>query len=190
MSRFPDIKLYPDVLTPAFCEKVIARFEADARKAPDPQPDYSTRHYLNISRCNDWLLVNLEFCKIVNTVMGDYFARPPEVAAATHAEWSDDGYVVCRYDVGDACILHVDGQCSEEPNNGLRLATLVFYLNDVPVGGETWFPLQDVKVAPRRGHAVVFPVGYTHPHEVLATKSPRYIMQTWITDPHLAVVRR
>lgn len=190
MTRFPEIKLYPNVLAPEFCQKVIARFEADARKAPDPQPDYSTRHYLNISRCNDWFAINLEFCKAVNRVIGDYFARPAKLAAATHAEWSDDGYVVCRYDVGDACILHVDGQCSEAPNNGLRLATLVFYLNDVAEGGETWFPLQDVKVKPRQGHAVVFPVGYTHPHEVLATQSQRFIMQTWITDPNLAVVRR
>ena len=182
------IKVYDDILSPAFCEAAIARFDADKRVKPDPQPDYSTRKYLHLSRCVDWLSVGSELCRKSNELLSEYFARPDELMAATHHEWSDDGYVMARYDKGDACIMHVDGQCSVEPNNGLRLATVLYYLNDVPEGGETWFPLQDVKLRPARGRAVVFPVGFTHPHSVLATKSPRYIIQTWITDPNLFVL--
>src|SRR5690606_26793381 len=92
------------------------------------------------------------------------------------------------YGLGDACIPHVDGQCTVAPQNGLRLCTVLFYLNDVESGGETSFPLQSVRVQPRRGRAVVFPVGFTHPHEVLPpTSGARYIMQTWITDPRQVV---
>ena len=184
------IKIHEQVLSPAFCAAAIARFDADKRVKPDPQPDYSTRRYLSLSRCVDWLSVSSELCRHANRLMADYFARPAELAAATHHEWTDDGYVMACYDVGDSLIMHVDGQCAVEPNNGLRLATVLFYLNDVPEGGETYFPLQEIKIAPKAGRAVVFPVGFTHPHSVLTTKSPRYIIQTWITDPHMVVVQR
>ncbi len=184
------IKIYEDGLPPELCRALIARFEADARVEADPQPDYSTRKYLNVSQCADWLTITGRVMQRANDLVADYFTRPPELAAATHNEWSDDGYVLARYDVGDACIMHVDGQCSVYPNNGLRLATLLFYLNDVPVGGETTFPLQDVKIQPKEGRAVMFPVGYTHPHVVPTAASTRYILQTWITDPYLAVAER
>jgi hypothetical protein len=84
--------------------------------------------------------------------------------------------------------MHIDGQTADDHHNTLRIATLLFYLNDVDDGGETYFPLQNLKVKPKTGRAVVFPVGFTHPHEVLKTESPRYILQTWITDPNFKVI--
>lgn len=184
------IRIFEDALPVELCQAIIDRFERDARVAPDPQPDYSTRHYLNISTCKDWLALNAAVCQRVNDLTGRYFRRKGRLARAAHDEWSDDGYVVSRYDVGDTCIMHVDGQCAVAPQNGLRLATLLFYLNDVPRGGETSFPVQETKIAPRRGRAVMFPVGFTHPHEVLKARTKRYILQTWITDPRLVVVAR
>lgn len=177
-------------LSPELCKKIIERFEADKRVQPDPQPDYSTRKYLNVSECGDWSALNVQVAKRANEITREYFKRPRFLRAATHEEWADDGFVVSRYDVGDACIMHVDGQCPVAPQNGLRLATLLFYLNDVEDGGETWFPLQDLKVKPARGRAVMFPVGFSHPHEVLKATSARYILQTWITDPHMVVTAR
>lgn len=182
------IVVYEAALTAAFCKEVMAKFDADARVEADPQPDYSTRKFLNISHCADWRSVNMAFCRVADELVSAYFARDGVLSAATYQETSDDGYIVCRYDPGDDVIMHVDGQSIGGDNNGLRIATLLFYLNDVPEGGETWFPEQDIKVQPRLGRAVMFPVGYTHPHSVLKAKSPRYIMQTWITDPSLVVV--
>jgi hypothetical protein len=83
--------------------------------------------------------------------------------------------------------MHIDGQTTEEPHNGLRIATLLIYLNDVPEGGETCFPMQGVAVKPERGKAVMFPVGFTHPHSVVKATSKRYIVQTWITHPAFVV---
>lgn len=182
------IKHYEQALTPEFCRKVMALFDADERVQPDPQPDYSTRKYLNISECPEWLKINLDFSRVANDIVSDYFAREEALDQATHHDTSDDGYVVSRYDPGDAVIMHVDGQCAVYPHNGLRLATLLFYLNDVPEGGETFFPLQNVKIKPEQGKAVMFPVGFTHPHSVLPATSKRYIMQTWITDGQHMVV--
>lgn len=184
------ISTWENALDPEFCCAVMQRFDQDKRVAPDPQPDYSTRKYLNISACHEWQKLNLKFARIVNSLVGQYFHREGELAAATHKDTSDDGFVVVRYDPGDAVIMHVDGQCAASPHNGLRIATLLFYLNDVLEGGETYFPLQQLKVRPKQGNAIMFPVGFTHPHSVLPAKTPRYIMQTWITDPELVVTQR
>lgn len=184
------IKIYENVLPAPLCSRLIAKFDSDGRVQPDPQPSYSTRDYLNISQCVDWLGINAELCRYVNQTTAAYFARPDELAHGAYHEWSDDGYVVSRYNVGDTCILHIDGQSAVVPNNGLRLATLLFYLNDVESGGETSFPMQGIKVQPRRGRAIMFPIGFTHPHEVLPATSQRYIMQTWITDPNFVVQLR
>jgi hypothetical protein len=187
----PDfIKITENALPEQLCAALIEQFENDKRVTPDPQPDYSTRHYINISLYKEWRSVNARVAAISNKLMKKYFFRAGALANATHRDWSDDGYILARYDTGDSCIMHVDGQSPVYPNNGLRLATVLYYLNDVPEGGETWFPLQDMKVKPKRGMAVVFPVGFTHPHEVLATKSRRYILQTWITDPDLVVFHK
>jgi hypothetical protein len=181
------IRVFENVLSPEFCRDLIAKFDNDTRVQPDPQPSYSTRSFLDISLFRDWTPQNTTFCRYVNELVASYFHREGPLAAATHTEWADDGYVMCCYDVGDSCILHTDGQCAVEPTNGLRLATLVFYLNDVPLGGETVFPVQNLKIAPVQGRAVMFPVGFTHPHQVMKASSKRYIMQTWITDPNLLV---
>ena len=186
----PGIRQWDDGFSADLCTQIIARFEGDKRVQPDPQPAYSTRKFLNASQCPDWRALNTPICRRANELTRAYFKQMGPLKHATHQEWSDDGYVVSRYDVGDACIMHVDGQCAVAPHNGLRLATLLVYLNDVGDGGETWFPLQDLKIRPRQGRAVMFPVGYTHPHEVLKAKAPRYILQTWITDPNLVVASR
>lgn len=181
------ITIVEKALPEDLCVKLIAQFEGDTRVVPDPQPEYSTRHYINTSLYKEWRGLCAKAVVISNKLTGKYFKRQGELENATHKDWSDDGYIMARYDKGAACIMHVDGQSCVHPNNNLRLITVLFYLNDVPEGGETWFPLQNLKIKPTRGTAVLFPVGFTHPHSVLPTKSRRYILQTWITDPDLLV---
>ncbi len=183
------IKIYDGFLPGPLCDKIIERFNGDTRVKPDPQPHYSTRRYIHTSLYREWNSLNLEICQQVNQAIGQYFARPDSLAHGTYHEWGDDGYVVSKYAPGDGCILHVDGQTAEEPHNFLRIATLIFYLNDVAEGGEIFFPLQNLTLKPQKGRCVVFPVGYTHPHEVLATRADRYILQTWVTDPNFTVHR-
>lgn len=45
-----------------------------------------------------------------------------------------------------------------------RYAVWMLYLNDVPHGGMTSFPIQGVEVQPAAGTLVVWPAGYTHVH--------------------------
>jgi len=181
------IKIYHSVLDAAFCKEAIQRFDKDPRTKPDPQPDYSQREYLRLSDYPEWNKINDHLGHTMVKVTQKYFAPIPGLEDVAIPEWSDDGYVMSRYNKGDICAMHVDGQCPQPPINGLRIATLLFFLNTVDHGGETWFPMQKKKIKPTLGSAVMFPVSYTHPHSVLATLQKRYIIQTWIIDPQLVV---
>ncbi|MEI8026937.1 MAG: 2OG-Fe(II) oxygenase [Pseudomonadota bacterium] len=184
------IKTFKNALPAALCREAISLFEKDSRVKPDPQPDYSKRHFLKLTGTPGWQDIERRMQKHMDAVTQSYFAPIRGLEEIAIPEWSDDGLVMSRYNPGDICALHVDGQTAAPSGNGLRLATLLFFLNTVEKGGETWFPFQKTKVKPELGTAVMFPVSFTHPHEVLKTYEKRYIIQTWIIDPYLVVEPR
>lgn len=188
MPRY--VKILDNSLTPAFCQELIDRFEADPEVLDDPQPHYSTRSYIKLGSSRAWGRIIQKATQLADPLIADYFRLPPPFEGVGHREWMNDGWVLARYRVGDACIFHDDAQSAEAPSNGLRLATMIFFLNTVEEGGELHFPLQDLKVQPVQGRAVIFPAQLTHPHEVIATGQLRYVLQTWVVDPDLMVVAR
>ena len=181
-----NIRILDTALTPELCQALIHRFTQDSRVEQDPQPDYSERLFLFLSDKPDWLELLNKVEIVSNQIVGDYFAYPPPYDVHSRKDWFDDGYVLAHYRKNDVCAMHDDGQV---PGGAVRLATLLFYLNDAE-GGETHFPLQGMKVAPKQGRAVIFPPTLQYPHEVLPAGSDRFILQTWITDPELLVLHR
>ncbi|CAN0040839.1 unnamed protein product [Phaeothamnion confervicola] len=72
-------------------------------------------------------------------------------------------------------------------NGGQRLCTVLIYLNDVPTGGYTAFPKLGLRVAPRRGMAVVFfPASLTGEldpaalHAAEPAIDTKFVSQVWI----------
>ena len=72
-------------------------------------------------------------------------------------------------------------------NGGQRTVTVLVYLNDVPRGGQTYFPSLSLSVAPRKGSALVFfPAtvdGHLDPralHAALPAVDVKYVSQIWI----------
>lgn len=69
---------------------------------------------------------------------------------------------VLRYGVGEEYRPHRDYLRPQEAGStaegqaGQRLTTAFCYLNDVEAGGETDFPLLDVRIGPKRGRVVMF----------------------------------
>ena len=65
-----------------------------------------------------------------------------------------------------------------------RYLVLLWYLNDVGQGGETLFPLLDLRVAPRRGRLLVVPPYWMFPHAGLPSpKQDKYILSTYLRFP-------
>ncbi len=188
MPRY--IKVIPDAIPVAFCDALIQKFDGDKAQQLDPQPEYSTRKYINISQQMSWIKELNKATQLADPYIADYFRLPEPFTEKGLAEWINDGYIVAKYAKGDACGFHDDSQTPVPGENGLRYLTVIFFLNDVPEGGELHFPVQGVKIKPARGTVVLFPAQLTHPHEVLATLSDRYVLQTWVTDVNLMVVER
>jgi len=185
-----DIRQVPKALSVELCQALITQFMKDRRVEADPQSDYSTRRFLYLSDKPEWMSLMDQVQSIADQLVANYFAHFACEDSTGPTDWFDDGFVLAHYRPGDTCVLHDDGQNPEPPHNGFRMATLLFYLNDVNEGGETVFPRQNLAVSPELGKAILFPATYAYPHRVVSPTNDRYVLQTWIIDPGMVVNRR
>ena len=62
-----------------------------------------------------------------------------------------------------------------------RCLAMLFYLNSVPVGGQTVFPQQGLSFRATTGYAILFPPTWEYPHSGEAPVAvPKYIMSTYL----------
>ncbi len=94
---------------------------------------------------------------------------------------------ILRYGTGQFYQRHVDNillaNRFQEVQQGIptRDISVVGYLNDGFVGGETYFDRQQIKVTPETGSVLVFPSYFTHPHASLTVQSgEKYAFTSWL----------
>eukprot|EP00596_Hydrurales_sp_CCMP1899_P005889 CAMPEP_0119049508 /NCGR_PEP_ID=MMETSP1177-20130426/65056_1 /TAXON_ID=2985 /ORGANISM="Ochromonas sp, Strain CCMP1899" /LENGTH=228 /DNA_ID=CAMNT_0007026839 /DNA_START=506 /DNA_END=1192 /DNA_ORIENTATION=+ len=70
-----------------------------------------------------------------------------------------ESFQVLKYNLGQAYNAHHDYGGGAQANLacGPRILTFFLYLSDVEEGGETAFPLLDIKVKPKKGQALLWP---------------------------------
>lgn len=62
-----------------------------------------------------------------------------------------------------------------------RVLLYMFYLNDVPEGGETEFCYQNKKLSPKQGQMVIAPSSFTNTHRgCIPVSNDKYILTSWI----------
>lgn len=173
----------PAALPPAFCDEVIARFEANpaqqyaGRVGQLREEDASVKKTtdLVVSNKDDWKDVDRMFFRSLGAAMLElreafpYFKGP----------FKDIGYQVQRYQAGEYYHWHIDGGSHELSQ---RQLVALWYLNDVPgPGGETDFLFQQISVRPERGKLVLFPPFWTHEHRAAELQAGlKYIATTWV----------
>lgn len=102
---------------------------------------------------------------------------------------------IIRYEEGGEFKLHYDSIHPDHEDypeqmtlmGGQRIRTCMIYLNDTFKGGETWFPMLDLKVVPELGKALIWDnvgergeVDGNSLHAALpVTKGQKYILVTW-----------
>jgi hypothetical protein len=99
-------------------------------------------------------------------------------------EWNDacdTGFRVQEYKKGFGYYReHVDGGMGPESTN-CRVLGAVIYLNDVEVGGGTYFPEHDVTVPAKAGSISLFPAYWTHPHQgCVPISDDKWIISTFV----------
>ncbi len=127
----------------------------------------------------------LKRSEVVNRKTGDFEVNPVRTSEGTHFARGETELVarleariaavtgipvdcgeplqILHYQVGGEYLAHHDYFEPSDPGSavhmaagGQRVATLVIYLNDVPLGGATRFPNLDLAVRARQGNAVYF----------------------------------
>ena len=76
---------------------------------------------------------------------------------------------------------HTERTSAKTHDLASRHLVFMTYLNDVTDGGETEFALQNLKVQPRKGLTLIWPVDWTHTHRgVTSPTQHKYIVTGWL----------
>lgn len=186
----PRLVLLGNVLSHAECDQLIA----DASPAMSRSKTVSTQSQgeeVNPDRTSDGMFFQRAQTPLIQTI---------EDRLAQLVNWpveNGEGLQVLNYRPGAQYKPHHDFFNPKEPNStpilrrgGQRVGTLVMYLNDVPAGGCTYFPETQLRVHPRKGHAVFF--SYDTPHAETLTLhggDPVITGEKWIATKWLRTHR-
>ena len=166
------------VLPDELCDALIELFDADKE------------HHQSVDNCGKptftQLNLNQHHAKIVPTLLQytlDVIRHyQNDVLPAQYLPNSQffEEFRIKRYKPGgkDRFDEHVDVADYETAK---RCLAFLFYLNSVPVGGQTLFPHQGESFRPTKGYVTVFPPTWEYPHMgEVPISNTKYIMSTYL----------
>lgn len=166
-------------LSADFCQRVIDKFESDPRKQKGMigegvfRPDIKRSLDLQVSGVVDWEQEDEVFVTSLRSSLAFLSKTFPH----TSFDGSDEGYQIQKTLPGDFYVRHVDWA----PTQATRSFVVIWYLNDVDSGGETFFEYQNLKVKPEVGKMLIFPPYWMFPHQGLTPVSgTKYICTSWM----------
>lgn len=168
LSKAPDfVELYSDVLDPATCSDIIARFEADDRKRPSwshrsKAPKSRSGMMLSLPEYEDWQDVVEKVGQAVMLRVQDYAKRYPAFGMVLNSGPCKLTHPLLeRIEPGQGFDWHIDGS---KAGSEKRVLSTILYLATIDDGGETEFAYQGKAVRPAAGMLVIFPPFWTHLH--------------------------
>ena len=179
-----------NALTPGFCAHVIEKFNADERTILGKTgsgyvPEVKQSTDLLISAYEDWGEEDEVFFKSLNTSFDEYVNQLPgdKIYHEFKRPVEDSGYQIQRTEPGGFYVWHHDGmpRYREKENKlDVRIATFIWYLNDVVEDGYTEF-IDGTKVQPETGKLIVFPATWQYEHRGYPPKSEvKYLVTGWM----------
>ena len=175
----------------SFCNDVIEFFESNkGSQAPGVTASHKVRE--SIKKSTDMRIVPLDLkeekFRVVSTYIGhlkvcylDYLEQW-EFLKSFLPGMHIGAFNIQKYDEGG----HFGALHSERTSlNALhRVLAWMTYLNDVPEGGETEFPMFGLKVKPETGKTLIWPAEWTHAHlGSVVKKGNKYIITGWMHFP-------
>ena len=152
----PQVIVFGDVLSADECAELIDRARPKLTRSTTVNPENGSKDVI-ANRTSEGMFFNRG---------EDPFIEGLEQRIASLMNWpveNGEGLQVLNYQIGAEYRSHFDyfppqqaGSAAHTARSGNRVATLVLYLNDVPNGGETYFPNAGISVAVKQGNAVYF----------------------------------
>lgn len=175
--------VYENALSAEFCQQAINRFEQDQRKVEGKigngtpegavDPNFKITQEIMLEECIvGWEDVMETISENLNFHLLDYMKA---WGAAFRVPIYPEEYRISKYEIGG----HFNWHSDNIGNTVTRVLTAIWYLNDVQEGGETEYPWQGIKLAPKTGTLLICPVGWPFFHRSAAVVSnPKYIIIT------------
>jgi hypothetical protein len=140
---------------------------------------------LNISKEPELNQLDTQICEFITKLSDEYISYRFRPAFTS----GDSGYEFHRYEPGDACLLHADGEFSFDKSNTslLRYATVILQLNTIETGGELVFPHQNKTFPTIEGQVIIFPPYGGYQHYVTPSSERRDILMTWMVYNNIIV---
>jgi hypothetical protein len=185
------IRNYPNAVSAALCEELIAKFDADPRRSAglvgttvaisraDETIKQSTE--LDITRLStddeSWRPFLQGLTEGYLAAIRQYATEVPSTRFLSGKMGATGFNIMCYPRESGHYAEHID---ADTLNASYRVLSGVIYLNTVEKGGETHFPYQDRLIEPVQGSISVFPSNYAFPHASLPPASgPKYVCATW-----------
>lgn len=165
MTNF--IEAYPKTFTPEYCEEIIARFEADARREPSKTQRgvnevVRTGTMLEVAELPEWDDVRKKVQEVTRRRINLYVDKYRSMASLANPERSQiTPPLLEKITAGQGYNWHID---AGPVGTHDRILSTILYLRDVEEGGATEFPYQKAAVKPQQGMMVIFPPFWTHLH--------------------------
>ena len=168
------IRVHDNVVPHSYCQQLIGLFhncphihsgEAQGYGVPQGHKICDEIHIREVflnekdpQAIEMWKRVDQQIFSYINPLLVKYI---DEFKVLQGQPIRDEGFRFKRYPKDQGKFgLHVD----MTPTTPTRVMAIILYLNDVEEGGETDFPWQELKVAPRAGRVCIAPTYWTHPH--------------------------
>jgi hypothetical protein len=176
-----------ELISKDLCQRIIENYQRDPRKhwgctlsghgKTRLQDEIKVSTDLEITRGGAWTEAFSELNLAVNIALKSVVAQVPSLQIWP-LWWT--GYKIQHYKKNEGHFKwHFDAL---GPGTWDRQMAMVIYLNSVQEGGETCFDLQNLKVKPIVGDALVFPTFWTHAHcGEIPRSEDKYIISSFIT---------
>ena len=192
-----------NVLDHEFCRDLIYKFNSDKRKFQGTTGSTGatgtavSRLNLSLKKCLDLRITGLKewnkedkiLCKSFNKNVKDYFQYIYKFSPRGEdnntvfgdgiRNFRDRGYLMRSYEKSDG-YFRWHNDFSLDKQYGLRMLTLIWYLNDVEEGGETEF-VDGTIVKPKTGQVLIFPTSWYMAHRGrMPISNKKYIITSWL----------
>ena len=184
------IKVFDNMLPPAFCNQVMNRYEETKNKVRDWRLDLpleagydlttvSTCLDVNLNRYHDlWGDLESQLLEYFRIGIHAYMNKCP--GCHFPIRYAYEAIRVRKYQPGAEQHFkpHTD---TSTLSSSKRFLGAFFYLKDVEEGGETIFPHINISVKPKRGRMLLFPPYWMYVHAGLVPISgPKWLVSTYL----------
>lgn len=184
------IVLYDNVIPKELCNTIIQRFEDSPCKTNGvagtvdglDKTETKKNTEILVNECLGFEDIDESIFHYVNKYSGKYINQINQYCNVTLSEdYSDTGYLIKKYNVGDGWFDWHHDLCTEGVNQ-YRTVSIIIYLNDVHVGGCTEF-ISGTKIKPKEGSILFFPASWQFVHRGdIPFSNSKYIITSFLFE--------